>query len=156
MVSIQDVAKFFINKSQTAGFPITHLKLQKLCYYAQAWNLTLSNDHNPLFRNEFQAWVHGPVNPDLYREFKHYGWNSIEKKYADVKFQPNELWILNEVWKVYGHLDAKFLETLTHNETPWLNARKGLPEGMPSERLINEGDMLDYYGSLIKKKPVHA
>ena len=54
MTSIFEVARFFLTKES-----MTHLKLQKLCYYAQAWYLTIYGQR--LFNEEFQAWLHGPV-----------------------------------------------------------------------------------------------
>lgn len=36
--SILDIANWFLSKE-----PMTHKKLQKLCYYAQAWGLALYN-----------------------------------------------------------------------------------------------------------------
>lgn len=71
MPTIFDVANYFLAKSDPeADVYITPLKLQKLTYYTKAWSLAIHND--PLFDSHFEAWVHGPVNPDLsYRKFKH-------------------------------------------------------------------------------------
>ena len=39
-ITIFNVADYFLNRVETEqGSSITHLKLQKLCYYAQAWYL---------------------------------------------------------------------------------------------------------------------
>ncbi len=40
------------------------MKLQKLCYYCQAWYLAWNNE--PLFDEEFEAWASGPVCKELY------------------------------------------------------------------------------------------
>jgi uncharacterized phage-associated protein len=58
MNTIQQIAQWFLCKES-----MTHKKLQKLCYYAQAWNLALHNSE--LFEDRFEAWVHGPVSPVL-------------------------------------------------------------------------------------------
>lgn len=42
--------------------PQTLTKLQKLCYYSDAWYLAQTDDE--LFENHFEAWVHGPVDPE--------------------------------------------------------------------------------------------
>ena len=60
MSDIRKVAQYFLSKES-----MSHKKLQKLCYYAQAWYL--ANYGKPLMPNRFEAWVHGPVSPDLYR-----------------------------------------------------------------------------------------
>ena len=71
--SIYDVADWFLSKSI-----MTHKKLQKLCYYAQAWSLAL-NDYK-LVNTDFQAWIHGPVSYPLYEKFKKFGYEPIEIK----------------------------------------------------------------------------
>ena len=39
--------------------PMSHLKLQKLLYYCDAYSLAYFD--NPLIEDDFEAWVHGPV-----------------------------------------------------------------------------------------------
>jgi len=47
------------------------MKLQKLCYYAQAWHMVWEDE--TLFDEDFQAWANEPVCRSLYashrREF---------------------------------------------------------------------------------------
>ena len=43
---------------------MTHLKLQKLVYFAQGAPLHYVGE--PLFHEPMKAWIHGPVCPDLY------------------------------------------------------------------------------------------
>ena len=59
MYSVFDIANWFLSRQE-----MTHKKLQKLCYYAQAWSYALYN--RPIINAEFQDWVHGPVCPQLY------------------------------------------------------------------------------------------
>ncbi len=48
--SVFDVARYILHvKGQ-----MSTMKLQKLCYYAQAWSLVW--DDRPLFNEEFRAW----------------------------------------------------------------------------------------------------
>ena len=48
---------------------------------------------------------------------------------------------LKEVWKAYGHLSASDLERLTHSESPWIKARKGLPPDESSHEIITKDSM---------------
>jgi uncharacterized phage-associated protein len=32
---------------------------------------------DPLFEEDFQAWIHGPVIPVLYQKYKSFGWQPI-------------------------------------------------------------------------------
>lgn len=151
MATISDVAKYFLTKvDMDAGDVITHLKLQKLCYYAQAWYLALEGKR--LFDAHFEAWAHGPVNPDLWNEYRHYGWEPID---APEGFDPEvlpeeEREFLDEIWDVYGRFSAKYLEALTHGETPWKEARGDLPDGARCNVPLSEETMKEYYRSLIE------
>ncbi len=57
MAKMNDVARFIL---ETKG-EITAMKLQKLMYYAQAWNLVW--EEKELFDDDFEAWANGPVLP---------------------------------------------------------------------------------------------
>src|SRR5947207_9070578 len=70
--SALDIAKWFINATdRDAGDDITHLKVQKLLYYAQGWALV--HLRKPLFSEDLEAWAHGPVAPSIYNHFRGYG-----------------------------------------------------------------------------------
>lgn len=150
-LSIFDVAKYFLTKvDHDAGEVMTPLKLQKIVYYAQAWHLALVEE--PLMNAEFQAWAHGPVNPQLYHEYKDYGWSSIpypDDFNAEVIDKDNEAF-LDEVWEVYGRYGAKYLEQLTHKEKPWTEARGGIPDGHYCSTPLNENTMKFYYRDLME------
>lgn len=147
--TVFDVANYFLRKVDIgAGSAITPLKLQKLVYYAQAWSLALDNIR--LFDGVFQAWVHGPVNVELYNKYERYRWDSIEPP-TDVSFDmftDQQISLMDEVWEAYGKYDGKYLEDLTHQEVPWLKAREGLLPGERCDRIINENLMKEYYRSL--------
>ncbi|MDP2247969.1 MAG: DUF4065 domain-containing protein, partial [Nitrosomonadales bacterium] len=75
MTTAINVARYIIRKFQDAGDPVTNLKLQKLLYYVQGWHLGIYN--TPAFEDDFQAWVHGPVVPSTFQEYRHNRWNPI-------------------------------------------------------------------------------
>ena len=145
MVSINEVAKYFIEN----GEDITPKKLQKLSYYAEAWSNALLNE-KLIDDTHFEAWVHGPVSPVLYQQYKKYGWNEIDKPEINVEysFSDKEKEILDSVLETYGHLSGNELEAITHEETPWLNQRKGLEETETSNNIIKFEDMQSYYSSI--------
>ena len=126
MASIFDVANYFLTKlAYEDESSITPLKLQKLCYYAQAWSFAW--DENKLFDEDFQAWAHGPVNPQLYDKYKVYGARDIPiPEEADFSmFNEDQKETMDVVWNEYGIYDGKYLERLTHQEAPWKDARRG-------------------------------
>lgn len=127
---------------------MTHKKLQKLCYYAKAWYLALYDEN--IISEQFEAWVHGAVQPELYQKYKPFGFNYIPKKMI-VKDIPEEfLSFAKEIYESYGDFDGDDLERINHNEEPWLNARIGLKPWQNSDRIIDEDDMKKYYRSLIQ------
>lgn len=140
MVDVHDVAKWFLSKSS-----MTHKKLQKMCYYAQAWYCALY-DGSPLFENEIQAWVHGPVVASLYQVYKSYRWLDIPQQEEAPDLCEKVVAVLEAVWEAYGHLTGDQLETLTHSEYPWINARGDLEPLKDCTTPISCTVMRDYYG----------
>lgn len=139
MLNVNDVAKTFL-----AFEPMTHKKLQKLCYYAQA--LHLAKNMEPMMDTEFQAWVHGPVSPELYQEYRTYGSFNIPKQIkSPIPEDSYEYAFISSIYKRYGHLTGNELENLTHTEDPWINARRGYLYWQPSTKPIDETDMINYY-----------
>lgn len=146
------VAEYFIDKANKEGKPITNKKLQKLLYYAQAWSLVLRD--KKLFEEKIEAWVHGPAIRDIYVEYKKFGFNPIKKKIPETslnKISGDTLEFLESVWSVYGGLDAGYLEMLTHNESPWQEAREGLQGSENSENEISIETMKRFYSKKLEE-----
>ena len=145
MADVRNVAQYFLSRES-----MTHKKLEKLCYYAQAWYLT--NFGRVMMPNRFEAWVHGPVSPDLYAQYKNWGWAQIQR-YDDnsILFSEQEMDIMDKVYETYGNYTGDELEELTHAELPWQNARKGCSPSEYSRNPISMKDMRDYYGERIGK-----
>lgn len=55
---------------------ITPLALQKSLYYVQGFYYAFYNKF--LFDEDCQAWVHGPVYPDVYYRYRDYKFDTIE------------------------------------------------------------------------------
>ncbi|WP_353932474.1 type II toxin-antitoxin system antitoxin SocA domain-containing protein [Okeanomitos corallinicola TIOX110] len=120
MLNCHDVAKYFLSRAdEDAGDLISNLKLQKLLYYAQGFHLALYNE--PLFPELVEAWIHGPVVPEVYHEYKNFGSNAIPIP-EDIDFSiydEKTVDLLDEVYSVYGQFSAWKLRNMTHNEEPW-------------------------------------
>lgn len=144
--SVYDVANWFMKKGANI-----HKKIQKLCYYAQAWSYVFNNA--PMIDSDFEAWVHGPVNRQLWNKLKEYGYfdinrdvlEEIAKDITDI----NVLNVLEQVWATYGEYSGFELERLTHTELPWLKAREGYSDTEPSTIKIDPMLMKSYYSSLL-------
>lgn len=143
MASVYDVANWFLSKDS-----IQPKKLQKLCYYYEAWHNALYDDSG-IDDTQFQAWVHGPVSPELYREYKRFGWNPIPKK-TDIinSLGEKQLELLESVWLTYGDLSGNELEALTHDEMPWKIARGSCSSTEKCTNVISPESMATFYKSI--------
>jgi uncharacterized phage-associated protein len=141
--NINQVADFIISFAQESGSFISNLKLQKLVYYAQAWHLAIKNTR--LFDGSFQAWIHGPVNPDLYQRFKRFGYKNIELDVEKPTLDSETTDFLNELLEQYFPFDAYQLERLSHQEEPWIKARGNLDPTESCSNVILESDMALFY-----------
>lgn len=147
-------AEYFIWKSKDDPKPtgLDKLKLQKLLYYAQAWNLVFNK--NPLFQNKIEAWIHGPAVPEVYQFFKNFDFSNPAIKFEKDdfnSFSADEKKILDNIWEVYGKYDGTYLEALTHAELPWQEARSGKGSSEPSQNVISTQTMQQYYGERLAR-----
>ncbi|MEA5619687.1 type II toxin-antitoxin system antitoxin SocA domain-containing protein [Cronbergia sp. UHCC 0137] len=123
---------------------LSPMKLQKLCYYVQAIYMA-THDGETLFQEDFEAWTYGPVIPDLYHEFKQYGWKSIEDEVEVPEIEQEIEEFIELIVEAYGRYDGAALITMTHREEPWLDARKGLPEMEGSNAVISKESMKRFF-----------
>lgn len=144
MENVYDIANWFLFRES-----MSNKKLQKMCYYAQAWYAALYN--KILFRERIEAWVHGPVIPKLYNEYKSYGWDLIPSPKEQPSFCENVEELLESVYLTYHDLTGYELELLTHSEDPWINARNGIGCLVPSNNSISFEDMHNFYLKLYEE-----
>ncbi len=115
---------------------LSHLRLQKLLYYVQAWSLV--NRDRPMFPEKIEAWAHGPVVSDLYTTFATYGDGPIPLGIArgeQIELDDEDKDFVASVWEAFKDYSAVSLRKMIHQEAPWLDARKGLG---PADRCSNE------------------
>lgn len=140
--SIFEIANWFLLKET-----MTHKKLQKLCYYAQAWFYALKDFR--LTDATFEAWIHGPVSPVLYDKFKAFSFHAIKLAGDYIpRIDSEDEELLESVWQTYGDHTGNALEALSHSEPPWIEARIGYE---PNERCnvpISVDTMKKYYSSI--------
>lgn len=124
------------------------MKLQKLAYYSQAYQLAFTEGRETLFEEDFQAWVHGPVIMDLYQEYKEFGWRAITSDVpegARLDANSNEYELVRSVVEAYGRFDGAALSTMTHRETPWLSARGDTDPTKGSQETISKASIAEYF-----------
>lgn len=144
-LTCEDIAKYFLRLANDTGSFISNLKLQKLVYYAQAWHLAIYDE--PLFEEDFEAWIHGPVIPALYQKYKSFGWKPILEDVLELNIPTPTRQFLDEVAAEYFACDTYELERMTHIEYPWLEARKGLAMDAVCNEIISKESMKSYYAN---------
>lgn len=144
MADVLDLAEYVLSRLGA----MTAMKLEKLCYYSQAWGLVWNE--RPLVPNSCEAWANGPVFPALYRA--HQGMFTVSplsiKKFPEPLTAEDQCTV-DSVLDFYGGMSAVELSELTHREAPWRNARGSTPPGESSNEEIPLAAMAEYYESLV-------
>lgn len=146
---IDSITKYLlINLSE-----ITPLALQKLLYYAQGFNKVFNDTF--LFKDDCQAWAHGPVYNEIYHKYKNFGYDPIDLTVSydvsKLNITNSEKEVLETVIRNFGCYSGKILERMTHSEHPWLATRNGLSDDTPSNEII-EKELISNYFEQIKQK----
>lgn len=134
---------------------VTPLMLQKLLYFIQGICLALYD--RPMFAENCQAWIHGPVFPEVYDLLRDFKYNPIEDARFAVLDGTKEILtaeeqkIIDLVVNTFGLYGGKVLERITHNEAPWKNARKGYGENIPSNEPLSKENIKEYYLDVSKQ-----
>lgn len=121
-LSALDIANFYVQLANSLPeTEITNLKLNKLCYYAQAWSLVRLG--TPLFDDVVEAWEYGPVLPKVYHTYKVCGKGPIAEAadyFDESRLSSEELSLLTDVYLTYGKYTPYELISMTHRPCePW-------------------------------------
>lgn len=156
MYSALEIAKWFIARNEIEKQDnevdkdfyevyedLTHLKLQKLLYFAQGIYLAINDE--PLFKEKIVAWQHGPVVKEVYDYFSRFKRSSIKltpeeigDSFEKIENDENVCAELEATYKRYSGYTAWYLRQETHKEgTPWRyivkNDGSGLSEEIPND-----------------------
>lgn len=130
---------------------VVNLKLQKLVYYVHAWYLGINKQ--PFISSGFEAWIHGPANRDLYNRFRDtktlysfIGIEDVSNKEALDLLEPGDSEFIDMILDNYAGYNPAELERMTHEEEPWIAARKGFGPMERCTNLISDKLMESYYG----------
>lgn len=160
--SALDIAKWFLWKNKVEKIEneteyddkyevyegLSHLKLQKLLYFAQGVNLAINDQ--VLFNDKIMAWTHGPVVKKVYNSFKKYGRDDIDielnekdiKIIENIELDTSTSNVLNLVYENFGIYTAWQLREMTHvPRGPWETTVR--TKGMDKE--INISDIKSYF-----------
>lgn len=149
--SAQDVANYFLylDASDDNADGISHLKMQKLVYYAYGFYYALFGER--LFAEQLRAWQHGPVSYSLAQIYRACGRNAIafsEDMRDATALSPEQEDFLQQLYREYSQYSAWKLSEMTHQEKPW---RNGIASGF-----INDADVLEHFEKVIALNETEA
>ena len=143
---IFQVVNWFLSQS-TCENRITHLALQKMLYFAQAWNSVFNDEL--LFEDDCEAWAHGAVYRNVYDKFKKFKYNPLPYLEANVELVQNEIEVLEFIRDYYFEIyTPKTLELICHMETPYIVARENCGELDRSGNVIEKDSIKTYYNKI--------
>lgn len=125
------IANNVIHRSKESGYPLTHMKLQKILYFIYRAYIQKSKENMPLFSERFAVWKYGPVLESVYNAFKQYGSDNITDYYIEngkaygANEEKNQLLheVLDNVWEKCKGLTGIQLSNITHKkDSAWYNA----------------------------------
>ena len=146
------VANEFLRIARDRGRPLTNMQLQKLVYIAHGYTLAIL--HEPLVRQNIEAWRYGPVIHDLYDALKKYG-SGFVTEFIPVNSRESlhetHRVIIEAVEEAYSRFSGAQLSTMTHEAgTPW---DKNYDEGsFWNTRPIPQEDIEHYYVELLNER----
>lgn len=144
---IIEVSRWFIYKLQMSPKKIQ--KMLYLCYgyYLATYNTDDNNLNDEIFQNNFQAWVHGPVDPDIYNIYRTAGYANLSIEIFENNFDEKTQKVLDYVFDKYGNITADDLESITHLQLPWKEARGKLSSIDPSTKTLSTKTIFNYFKS---------
>ncbi len=131
-INAQKLAKFILTTYKDV--PISPMKLQKLAYYAKVWSVVANRD---FIAADFEKWDFGPVNKDIYREYKKYARKVIPIPNENITFGNEKEDFIKFVLQSYVEKSAVSLSIQTHKEKPWSDT--------PRNAIISNDAIRSYY-----------
>ena len=132
---------------ESYGSSMGTMKLQKLVYYSQAYSLGWFKE--PIFEDDIQAWVHGPVVRSLWETHA----NMPEVDVAMIRSKApradsshltaRDKLVVKSVLAGVGGLSGLDLRERTHREAPWAEAFDA--NARYHNTVITHDAMRDYY-----------
>ncbi len=143
---VYKIANSLLRLADDQDDPMTNMKLQKMLYYEQGYHLVYFG--TPLFDEEIEAWLYGPVVPCVYNKYKKHGHRQIDydKRIPEVDFQDDKEYAMYiKVYNVFSIYSAIGLMNMTHEEDPWKNA------DVCKNEVIKKSTMREYFKTRMRR-----
>lgn len=116
MLNIFDIADHILAQSP---YGLNNRELQKLLYMAQGFYLAETGE--PLFQEDFQAWMHGPVNSGVFHKYKRLGYEQIAKPSKEIlkPISDRAAALILALTVAFGAVGPDKLIEYSHADVPW-------------------------------------
>ena len=133
--AVKEIANKLLVMSEESGELMTNMKLQKMLYYQQGFHLAYFD--TPLFDEDIEAWMYGPVVPSVYEMFSEKSMEGLRGNRNKIVTlaESNEEYLFAEVFRVYGRYSAVGLMNMTHEEMPWKSTPVGKGHIIDKEKI---------------------
>ncbi|MDR1036316.1 MAG: DUF4065 domain-containing protein [Deltaproteobacteria bacterium] len=156
------VANWFIERNRTDQRELTHLKLQKLLYFAQGWRLAYYDI--PLFEVPIEAWRYGPVVRSIYHALNSRRKNEVITDFIEGYVLQGAAYsilgtskmshlddetegLMESVWDFYSKKSPWELVSISHaKKSPWDQVSKSFGD---SEEAVDSGWSMAFSGRMI-------
>lgn len=137
------LAKFEHDADQSCQFFLTHLKLQKMVYFAQIVSLMVEN--KPIHNDMTYAWEYGPFAYNLFNQIKEFGSREftldnvkMAEAFKRVKLlDDNSRKIVKAIWNNLKHADPdRMTELFWKRDSAWKVTRMNNPGGLITHSLM--------------------
>ena len=130
-------------------------KIQQLLYFSQGWYLGFFGGRT-LFENNFQAWVHGPVNPEIHHRFSGLYSPLLTALDLDALFFrsftkyrvylcENDLRHIEQVYRSYVDYSSYQMEHAFKQHAPWKANRAGFGADEKGWKVISKDQMQSFF-----------
>lgn len=142
--NVEDIANRLLVWSEESGELLSNMKLQKLLYYEQGFHLAYFG--TPLFDDDMEAWMYGPVVPSIYHKYEEFGKDAIHGDSNNVIYfeDDQEERLFDEVFDLYSRYSAVYLSRMTHEEEPWKST------GVGRGNIIEKSKLLTFFKTRLK------
>lgn len=133
-----DIANKLLAKAANVcgGDLMSNMTLQKMLYYEQGYHL--AEFGTPLFDDNIEAWMYGPVVPCVYEHFKGHGAGGILPENKEIiELTDEEEYMFNDVFDAYIDFSAYGLMIKTQAEEPWRKTKMGHGNVIEYQKMID-------------------
>lgn len=145
---LESAAKYLLVETSE----ITPLALQKLLYFAQGFTKAFTKEY--MFKEDCEAWAHGPVFREIYKKYKNCGYEPVDVKVlplTDINLTQEEKELLDHIVLYFGCYSGKILKNMTHIEEPWRITRSKLINKISNNRTITKEEIGSYFNNVKEK-----